>query len=93
MPKDELKKEKRDSISCGEKLLWEYLCYVRKNPLAWNIPTEVLYGENDYMTSFETISAFASLTGAGLTVMKGGEHWFHTKEQMAFLDAWIKRSQ
>jgi len=28
-----------------------------------------------------------------LTVMKGGEHWFHTKEQMAFLDAWIKRSQ
>lgn len=45
------------------------------------------------MTSCETISAFASLTGAGLTVMKGGEHWFHTKEQMAFLDAWIKRSQ
>jgi len=45
------------------------------------------------MTSCETISAFVRLTGAGLTVMKGGEHWFHTKEQMAFLDAWIKRSQ
>lgn len=45
------------------------------------------------MTSCETISAFVRLTGAGLTVMKEGEHWFHTKEQMAFLDAWIKRSQ
>lgn len=28
------------------------------------------------MTSCETISAFVRLTGAGLTVMKGGEHWF-----------------
>lgn len=73
--------------------MWEYLCYVRKNPLAWNIPTEVLYGESDHMTSCETISAFVKLTGAGLTVMKGGGHRFHTKEQMAFLDAWIKRSQ
>lgn len=22
--------------------------------------------------------------------VKGGEHWFHTDEQMAFLDNWIK---
>lgn len=89
----ELEKRKEIYTSCGEKLSWEYLCYVRKNPLAWNIPTEVLYGESDHMISCETISAFVRLTGAGLTVMKGGEHWFHTKEQMAFLDAWIKRSQ
>ena len=27
---------------------------------------------------------------AGLTVMKNGEHWFHTKEEMDFLDQWIK---
>ena len=27
---------------------------------------------------------------ATLTVMEGGEHWFHTEEQMAFLDNWIK---
>ena len=25
-----------------------------------------------------------------LTIMQGGEHWFHTKEQMQFLDKWIK---
>lgn len=40
----------------------------------------------------ETISAFAKRTGAELTVMPGGEHWFHTEEQMKFLDAWITGS-
>ena len=42
------------------------------------------------MTYFETVSDFARRTGAGLTVMKGGEHWFHTDEQMKFLDTWLK---
>ena len=27
---------------------------------------------------------------ATLTVMEGGEHWFHTDEQMQFLNDWIK---
>ena len=27
--------------------------------------------------------------GAELTVMPEGEHWFHTPEQMRFLDAWL----
>ena len=29
--------------------------------------------------------------GASLTVMKGGEYWLHTEEQLAFLDDWVKR--
>ena len=73
-------------------MYWQYLCYVRNNPIKWNIPTSVLYGENDNLTSFETISAFAEKTGASLTVMKNGEHWFHTAEQMKFLDNWIKEN-
>ena len=28
-----------------------------------------------------------------LTVMEGGDHWFHTEEQMCFLDEWIKRHE
>ena len=32
-------------------------------------------------------------TGAELTVMPGGEHWFHTEEQMRFLDEWIEREE
>lgn len=36
---------------------------------------------------FSPSSFFSS---ADLTVMPGGEHWFHTPEQMQFLDDWMK---
>ena len=49
-----------------------------------------VWGEKDDLTSMETIKAFAEKNNAELTVMPGGEHWFHTKEQMQFLDNWIK---
>ena len=42
------------------------------------------------LTSIETVSAFAKQHHAGLIVMPGGEHWFHTEEQMQFLDHWIR---
>ena len=73
----------------GETLSWEYLCYVREHPIEWHLPTEILYGENDGLTSLETVTAFAERTGAGLTIMPGGEHWFHTDEQMRFLKEWL----
>ena len=73
----------------GETLSWRYLCYVRAHPVAWRVPTRILYGERDNLTSPETISAFAAQHGAKLTIMPGGEHWFHTAEQMRFLDDWI----
>ena len=74
----------------GEALSWEYLCRVRAHPVRWEAPTEILYGRNDNLTTYETVSAFAEAHGAGLTVMEGGEHWFHTEEQMRFLDVWIR---
>ena len=88
---EQLLKEKQTiNTSFGETLSWNYLNYVRNHPIKWNIPTEILYGENDDLTSLETISDFAKNNNAGLTVMKNGEHWFHTKEEMDFLDQWIK---
>lgn len=88
---EQLLKEKQTiNTSFGETLSWNYLNYVRNHPIKWNIPTEILYGENDYLTSLETISDFAKNNNAGVTVMKNGEHWFHTKEEMDFLDQWIK---
>ncbi len=74
----------------GEDLSWEYLCYVRTHPIEWNVPTSILYGSKDNLTSLETIRLFAERHNAALTVMDGGEHWFHTEEQMKFLDKWIK---
>lgn len=79
--------------SYGEDLSWEYLCWVRAHPLRWTAPTEILYGSLDTFTSRETAEAFAKAHGADLTVMEGGEHWFHTEAQTAFLDAWIREKE
>lgn len=89
---DELHNKQTIPTNFGETLSWEYLCYVRANPIQWEVPTCILYGEKDNLTSYRTISAFADQTHASLTVMKNGEHWFHNKEQMDFLDAWISES-
>ncbi len=77
----------------GEDLSWAYLHYVRSHPVSWNVPTEILYGSADELTAYETIAAFAAAHRAGLTVMDGGAHWFHTPEQMTFLDDWIRQRQ
>ncbi len=81
------------STSFGEDLSWDYLCYVRRHPVNWSVPTQILYGSRDSLTSLETINDFAEKNNAGLTVMEGGEHWFHTDEQMRFLDDWIRRKE
>ena len=86
----ELAEQREIATDFGETLSWEYLCYVRKHPIIWNVPTCILYGEHDNLTSLETVSAFAEQHHAELTVMPGGEHWFHTEEQMQFLNHWIR---
>ena len=85
----ELKEKGVIPTSFCEDLSWDYLCYVRDHPVCWTVPTRILYGSQDNLTSYETISVFAKTHGAELTVMEEGEHWFHTDEQMLFLDNWI----
>ena len=77
------------STSFGETLSWDYFCFVRDHPARWEVPTRILYGGMDNLTDSDTMQAFAAAHGAALTVMEDGEHWFHTEEQMRFLDAWI----
>lgn len=67
-----------------------YLAFVRKNPIRWNVPTDILYGSEDHLVDIDTIQEFADNHNASLTIMEGGEHWFHTAEQMTFLKRWIK---
>ena len=86
----ELYKKKKIKTSFGETLSWDYLTFVRKNPIEWNVSTYILYGEKDNLTSYETILNFTNKSKANLTIMKGGEHWFHTDEQIEFLNNWIK---
>ena len=87
---ESLEKQKTIPTAFGETLSWDYLCYVREHPPAWSVPTRILYGGRDTLTSRKTIDAFSARTGASLTVMEDGGHWFHTAEQLAFLDRWIR---
>ncbi len=74
--------------SFGETLSWTYLCWVREHPLHWHGRTQVLYGDRDALTSRTMIERFRQESGAHLTIMEGGEHWFHTPVQMAVLQTW-----
>ena len=85
----ELEEKQEIPTDFGETLSWRYLCYVREHPVEWRVPTRILYGERDELTGMRTITEFAEKSGAALTVMPGGEHWFHTDEQLRFLDRWI----
>ena len=86
----ELWEKKEILTDFGETLSWEYLKFVRENPIKWEIPTEILYAGQDNLTSRKTVETFIESHNANLTVMENGEHWFHTEEQVTFLDKWIK---
>ena len=88
---EKLRTKKEIKTDFGETLSWEYYCYVKEHPITWTIPTHILYGDSDNMTSYETMSKFSNQIKATLTIMKNGEHWFHTEEQMNFLDNWMKQ--
>lgn len=74
--------------SFGETLSWPYLCWVREHPLQWHTPTQVLYGDKDALTSCAVMERFRQESGARLTIMEGGEHWFHTPLQLAVMQSW-----
>ena len=86
---EELKEKENIDTPFGERLSYKYLTWVRNNSIKWNIPTQILYGEKDNLQSIDIITEFAEKINAQVTVMKKGEHWFHTDEQMKFLSNWI----
>lgn len=85
---EQLKEAGEFPTDFGETLSWQYLCWVREHPFHWHTPTQVLYGEADNMTSREELDRFKSETGAHLTLLADGEHWFHTETQLAVLQEW-----
>lgn len=87
----DLRKKGTIETASGETLSWAYLSYVRAHPLDWRVPTDILYGGRDNLTTREMISAFAAAHPATLTILEEGEHWFHTEEQLAFLADWMQK--
>ena len=87
---EDLQEKKYIETEFGETLSLEYLRYVREHPITWNVRTDILYGDKDNLTAIHTIKEFAEEHNASLIIMEQGEHWFHTEEQMIFLDNWIR---
>ena len=46
---DELKEKKEIQTTFGETLSWDYLCYVRENPIIWEIPTHLSFSALNYV--------------------------------------------
>lgn len=88
----QLFREKEVPTSFGPTLSWEYLCWARAHPVrALGPATHILYAENDALIPRAVIDRFTQQSNAGLTVMPGGEHWFHTPDQLVFLRDWEQR--
>ena len=86
---EELQAKGEIATDFGQTLSWHYLTWERQLPaLDWHCPTVVLYAGGDNMTSRETVERYVSIHNATLTVMEDGEHWFHTKTQLAVLQKW-----
>lgn len=89
---EQLKEAGEIPTAFGETLSWKYLTYAEEHPITrWDSPTAILYAGQDHLTQRETVDAFAKRFGYTVTVMENGEHWFHTEEQMAVLDAWLRK--
>ncbi len=88
---ERLRLEQTIPTSFGQTLSWNYLCYVKEHPITnWSFPTEILYADKDHLTEPAVVQSFTRRFGCRLTVMENGEHWFHTPEQLKFLDKWVR---
>ena len=88
---ERLKQERMILTSVWQPLFWEYWSFVLNNPITkWETPSRILYAENDDMTPLYIVKNFAQKFDCDLSVMKNGEHWFHTPQQLDYLRSWIK---
>ena len=89
---ERLEREQEIPTDFGQTLSWDYLKYVRQHPVhALSAHTNILYGDQDNLVPQPVVECFARAEGAHLTVYPGGEHWFHTPEQMKVMGTWEER--
>ena len=89
---ERLEREREIPTDFGQTLSWDYLKYVRQHPVhVLSAHTNILYGDQDNLVPQPVVECFARAEGAHLTVYPGGEHWFHTPEQMKVMGTWEER--
>ncbi|MCQ4691490.1 alpha/beta hydrolase, partial [Clostridium sp. SL.3.18] len=57
---ERLKKEQTIVSPDGQKMYWDYYCYVKEHSVGeWKVPSYLLYGSQDSMCESDTIYKFA----------------------------------
>lgn len=88
----QLEEEREIETSFGQTLSWDYWKYAVEHPItSWKIPTEILHGEKDDLTDYDTIRRFSDRFHCDLTFVKNGGHWLHSEEEHMALRKWILR--
>lgn len=88
---EKLKAEKEIPTPVGQRLYWDYYCFVKENPVCkWNAKTFILYGGKDDLCEKDVIAGFTEKFGCGLEIAENEEHYFHTEKQLLILKNWIK---
>lgn len=89
---EQLQKEKQIVTNFNQTLSWDYYQFVVQHPIVmWNHTTHILYAEFDEMTSYLLIKNFQDRFACEVTIMKNGEHWFHTTTQLEYLEHWFQQ--
>lgn len=88
----ELNEKQKIKTDFGQTLYWDYYLYVKENPITnWNKKTYILYGNKDNMQNENIIEDFSNEFNCDLTILKNGEHYFHTEEQLNFYSDWLDK--
>ena len=88
----ELNEKQEIKTDFGQTLYWDYYLYVKENPIKnWNKKTYILYGNKDNMQNESIIKDFSNEFNCDLTILKNGEHYFHTEEQLNFYNDWLDK--
>ena len=88
----ELNEKQEIKTDFGQTLYWDYYLYVKENPVTnWNKKTYILYGNKDNMQNESIIKDFSNEFNCDLTILKNGEHYFHTEEQLNFYSDWLDK--
>ncbi len=92
IPLKRLEAEGAITSASGQVFYWDYYCYTADHPVtAWEVPTHILCGSSDMLAGPEINAAFAQRHHCSLEVLPGGEHFFHTEQQLAAYQDWLKR--
>lgn len=85
-----LKKAGRIQTAVGQVYWWADYTFVALHPARTTCKTAILYGAKDDLTGLSDMQAFVKENDCELTVSGVSAHWFHTNDDLAVFDAWLK---